>query len=95
MLPVRAGRAFQRPGGPLVQPSNPLYILSLRSVKRSSIQMPSEIKNAQVNLRLTPSLKAAAEKAAAADHRSLTSLIEKLLSDHLRDTAAEPKAKRG
>jgi hypothetical protein len=46
--------------------------------------MADETKTAQVNLRLRPSLKTAAEKAAAADHRSLTSLIEKLLADHLR-----------
>jgi hypothetical protein len=32
---------------------------------------------------MDPALKRAAEKAAAADHRSLTSLIEKLLSDYL------------
>lgn len=43
-----------------------------------------ETKTAQVNLRLQPSLKDAAERAAAADHRSLTSLIEKLLADYLR-----------
>jgi hypothetical protein len=42
------------------------------------------IKTAQVNLRIKPELKTAAEKAAGDDHRSLTSLIEKLLSDHLR-----------
>jgi hypothetical protein len=41
------------------------------------------IKTAQVNLRIRPELKTAAEKAASDDHRSLTSLIEKLLSDHL------------
>jgi len=46
--------------------------------------MANETKTAQVNLRLQPSLKAAAEKAAAADRRSLTSLIEKLLSDYLQ-----------
>jgi hypothetical protein len=46
--------------------------------------VPEETRSAQVNLRLQPSLKAAAEKAAAADHRSLTSLIEKLLTEHLR-----------
>jgi hypothetical protein len=46
--------------------------------------MPKETKIAQVNLRLKPSLKAAAEKAAAEDQRSLTSLIEKLLTDHLK-----------
>jgi hypothetical protein len=45
--------------------------------------MEKRIKTAQVNIRLQPSLKKAAEKAAAADHRSLTSLIEKLLTDYL------------
>ena len=42
------------------------------------------IKTAQVNLRIKPVLKAAAEKVASDDHRSLTSLIEKLLSDYLK-----------
>jgi hypothetical protein len=46
--------------------------------------MPEETKTAQVNLRLQPSLKTAAEKAAADDKRSLTSLVEKLLSDYLK-----------
>ena len=46
--------------------------------------MNRETKTAQVNLRLQPSLKAAADKAATDDQRSLTSLIEKLLTDHLR-----------
>ncbi len=42
------------------------------------------LKTAQVNLRINPDLKLAAERAAASDHRSLTTLIEKLLTDHLR-----------
>lgn len=42
------------------------------------------IKTAQTNLRLEPNFKAAAERAVKDDHRSLTSLIEKLLTDHLR-----------
>ena len=46
--------------------------------------MPEETKTAPVNLRLRPSLKAAAEKAAAEDQRSLTGLIEKLLADYCR-----------
>lgn len=46
--------------------------------------MSKETKDAQVNLRLRPSLKAAADKAAKADYRSLTSLIEKLLTEHLQ-----------
>ncbi len=46
--------------------------------------MAYETKNAQVNLRIQPSLKAAAEKAAAAgNYKSLTALIEKLLADYL------------
>jgi hypothetical protein len=46
--------------------------------------MSFEAKTALVNLRVPPSLKAAAQKAAADDRRSLTSLIEKLLVDYLR-----------
>ncbi len=46
--------------------------------------MNADVKSSQVNLRLSPILKARAERAAERDHRSLTSLIEKLLSDHLR-----------
>jgi hypothetical protein len=53
------------------------------------------IKTAQVNLRLKPKLKAAAEKAAAKDHRSLTSLIEKLLTDHLDKLKLPPKPRAG
>jgi hypothetical protein len=37
-----------------------------------------------VSFRLTPEVKAAAEKAAAEDQRSLSSLIQKLLIDYLR-----------
>lgn len=43
-------------------------------------------KTAQVNIRLSPELKKAAEQAAEEDHRTLTSLIEKLLIEHLRET---------
>lgn len=49
------------------------------------------IKTAQVNLRIEPSLKAAAEQAARDDHRSLTSLIEKLLIDYLRKRGVQPE----
>jgi hypothetical protein len=51
---------------------------------RDLLYMPTETKTAQLNVRLQPTLKAAAEKAAAADHRSLTGLIEKLLADYCR-----------
>ena len=46
--------------------------------------MADRLKTAQVNLRMSPELKAKAEKAAADDSRSLTSLVEKLLTDYLR-----------
>jgi hypothetical protein len=46
--------------------------------------MNKRIKTAQVNLRILPELKEAAERAASDDQRSLTSLVEKLLTDHLR-----------
>jgi hypothetical protein len=42
------------------------------------------LKTAQVNLRMDPKLKTLADKAASDDQRSLTSLIEKLLADYLR-----------
>jgi hypothetical protein len=41
-------------------------------------------KTAQLNMRIEPELKEAAEKAAADDRRSLSSLIEILLIDHCK-----------
>ena len=46
--------------------------------------MAKEAKSAPVELRIQPALKAAAERAAARGNRSLTSLIEELLTDYLR-----------
>ena len=59
-------------------------ILSLNGQKR--------MKTAQVNLQIEPALKAAAEKAAAADNRSLAELIEKLLADHCKKRALAGEA---
>ena len=60
--------------------------------------MPEKrIKTATLNLRIDPDLKIAAERAAAADNRSLTSLVEKLLTDAARKAGywpEDPKAKR-
>ena len=50
-----------------------MQCLYMSTVKRN--------KTAQVNLRLAPALKAAAEKSAEADNRTLTSYIEKLILD--------------
>lgn len=43
-----------------------------------------------VSFRLPAAIKAAAEKAAADDHRSLSSLIEKALADYLRERGYLP-----
>lgn len=48
-------------------------------------------KSAQLNIRIKPEMKAAADRAAADDQRSLTSLIEKLLSDYLKQRGYLPK----
>jgi hypothetical protein len=41
-------------------------------------------KTAAISVRVPDNVKAAAEKAAADDHRSLASLVEKLLTEHLK-----------
>jgi hypothetical protein len=51
----------------------------------------TETKTSIVQLRIRPSLKEAAEKAAEADQRSLTSLVEKLLTDFLKKSGYLPK----
>ena len=43
------------------------------------------------NLLINPLLKEAAERAASHEHRSVASLIEKLLTDHLRRTGYLPR----
>lgn len=60
-------------------------------MSRRCLYVATRNKTAQVNLRIEPALKEAAEKAAADDHRSLTSLVEKLLSDYLREKGYLPK----
>lgn len=52
-------------------------------------------KTAQINLRIKPDLKAAAEKVAAADHRSLTSLVEKLLTEYIEAHESSATSKKG
>jgi hypothetical protein len=48
-------------------------------------------KTLPVSFRLDPDVKAAAEKAAKSDVRSLSSFIEKLLTDYLRKHGHLPK----
>jgi hypothetical protein len=56
-------------------------------VRRESAAVAEMVqrKTAQFNMRIDPELKEAAERAAADDRRSLSSLIEKLLIDYCRD----------
>jgi hypothetical protein len=42
-------------------------------------------RSTQFNMRIDPELKEAAEEAAAGDRRSLSSLVEKLLTDYCRE----------
>lgn len=54
-------------------------------------------KSAPLNIYIAPELKEAAIKTADADNRSLTSLVEKLLTDAARKAGywpEDPKAKR-
>jgi hypothetical protein len=48
------------------------------------------LKTAQINLRISRDLAEAARRAAAADARTLTSLVEKLLGDFVRDRGYLP-----
>lgn len=55
-------------------------------------------KTSAISVRVPDELKTAAEKAAADDHRSLASYVERVLAQHLQDNgylaAAKPKGKR-
>jgi hypothetical protein len=47
--------------------------------------MPTkENRSVQINLRVTPQFKAALDKAAAADNRPVSNLIEKVMTDYLK-----------
>ena len=65
-----------------------LYIVKL---KKSDTHVAHE-KILQFNMRMTPAFKAMAEKAAAADRRSLASLIEKLLADYCQEKGFREEA---
>jgi hypothetical protein len=60
--------------------------------------MVARIKSFQLNVRIPPELKAMLDAAASTDQRSVASLIEKSLTDHLRargyvDEAGKPTKK--
>lgn len=90
-LVVRPQSVRQHRLGPLVIYSQCLYSVQIKSSRHCLYMSQKRLKTAQVNLRILPDLKEAAEKAAADDQRSLTSLIEKLLTDYLKDKGYLPK----
>lgn len=51
-------------------------------------------KTATVTFRIDPEIKAAAEEAAARDHRSLTNLVEVLLMKHCESIKLYPLARK-
>ena len=51
-------------------------------------------KSATLNLRIDPKIKEAAERAAAADRRSLTAYVEKLIEDDLEARKAAAAARK-
>jgi len=55
--------------------------------------MTDQQKTASLNLRIRADLKRLAMQAASDDHRTVTSLIEKLLSEYLQENGYLPKPK--
>ena len=82
MLRITAVR-LQRFCSPLALKQNVRYCVTTQLVNTMTLHM-ARLKTATLNLRLDPELKALAERAATSDQRTLTSLIEKLLTDHLK-----------
>jgi hypothetical protein len=56
--------------------------------------MPRTSKTETLNLRIDPALKEAAARAAAADRRSITAYIEKLIEDDLQARKAAPAPRK-
>ena len=55
--------------------------------------MEDELRSKPFQIRMRPSVKAAGEKAAKADNRSLSSLLETLLIEYLTSKGYLPKGK--
>jgi hypothetical protein len=52
------------------------------------------VKTTEVNIRMTPELKRAARKAAELDQRTLSGLIERLLTEHCRQVGTLKRERR-
>jgi predicted HicB family RNase H-like nuclease len=69
----------------------------LKMLARNAGAVVVKRETAQVNFRIDPDLKEAAELAASRDRRSLSGLIKKLLTDYCREQGVEigkPKRKK-
>ena len=66
------------------------YCRDVNNVNTVSRHMAQRRKTAQINVYIDPDLKTAAEQTAKADSRSLTSLVEKLLTDAALDAGFWP-----
>jgi len=83
---VRAASVLPTPLRPVV---SVVICLTNSYVNYKRIHMPE--KSHPVSVRLPMAVKKAAEKAAKDDTRSLSSLLEKVLTDHLRSKGYLPK----
>jgi hypothetical protein len=95
MLRVRASSVFPAPSGPACFEQRTDYtisVLSSNGVTRRKLHLAREIRK-PFGVRLLPSVKAAGEKAAKDDSRTLGSLIEKLLVEHLKANGYLPNGK--
>lgn len=66
-----------------------LQLIGSTVMARKSLPRP-KVKTAIIQVRVEPNLKAAAEKAAGLDHRSLTNWIEVLIIGRCKELEVEP-----
>jgi hypothetical protein len=66
-----------------------LQLIGSTAMARKSLPRP-KVKTAIIQVRVEPNLKAAAEKAAGLDHRSLTNWIEVLIIGRCKELEVEP-----
>ena len=93
MLRVRASSVLIAPAGSALFSVGDPIITQVRrrhTTQSGKILVAREIKQ-PFSVRLLPPVRAAGEKAADDDHRTLGSLMEKLLVDHLKANGYLPK----
>ena len=71
----------------------PKYNIRLNGRGRIKVATPTETKTGRIAVRITAEAKAALTSAAEEDKRSLSSMVEKIVTDWLRRQASEAKGK--